>query len=182
VLVKMREQETNCRRFDNTPGTRKHRATELLSERHGLSALFCPGFLARSQLIFTQKACPRARKNRSESLLTAFSRLAYDPDSETTRLTLFDPPQPDRIDGGKGENILVGRRNQASLPSDEDAGDLCREGERRAHDGRKRLQKNRAGDCPPNWPILRGRSTTPPSRRHKAVHGETPYEHCSYHT
>ena len=47
MLVKMREQETNCRRFDNTPGTRKHRATELFNERHGLSALFCSGFLAR---------------------------------------------------------------------------------------------------------------------------------------
>src|SRR5271157_3073702 len=34
MLVKMREQETNCRRFDNTPGTRKHRATELFNERH----------------------------------------------------------------------------------------------------------------------------------------------------
>ena len=49
MLVKMREQETNCRRFDNTPGTRKHRATELFNERHGLSALFCSGFLARSR-------------------------------------------------------------------------------------------------------------------------------------
>ena len=50
VLVKMREQETNCRRLDNTPGTRKHRATELFNERHGLSALFCSGFLARYRL------------------------------------------------------------------------------------------------------------------------------------
>lgn len=56
--------------------------------------------------------------------------------SETTRLTFFDPPQSDRFDGGKGEHILVGRRTLGSLPSDEDAGDLCREGERRAHDGR----------------------------------------------
>ena len=47
MLVKMREQETNCRRFDNTPGTRKHRATELFNERHRLSALLCSGFLAR---------------------------------------------------------------------------------------------------------------------------------------
>jgi hypothetical protein len=50
VLVKMREQETNCRRFDNTPGTRKHGATELFNERHGLSALFCSGFLTRCRL------------------------------------------------------------------------------------------------------------------------------------
>jgi hypothetical protein len=40
VLVKMRELETNYRRFDNTPGTRKHKATELFNERHGPSALF----------------------------------------------------------------------------------------------------------------------------------------------
>ena len=32
------EQRTNCRRFDDTPGTRKHRATELFNERHGLLA------------------------------------------------------------------------------------------------------------------------------------------------
>jgi hypothetical protein len=32
--------------FDNTPGTRKHSATELFNERHGLSAFFCSGFLA----------------------------------------------------------------------------------------------------------------------------------------
>ena len=51
--MKMREQETNCRRFDNTPGTRKHRATELFNERHGLSALFCSGFLARCRLAVT---------------------------------------------------------------------------------------------------------------------------------
>ncbi len=50
VLVKMREQEINCRRFDNTPGTRKHRAIKLFNERHGLSALFCSGFLARCRL------------------------------------------------------------------------------------------------------------------------------------
>jgi hypothetical protein len=68
-------------------------------------------------------------------LLTVFSRAVYAADSEATRLTFFDPPQPDRIDGGKGEHILVGRRILGSLPSDEDAGDLCREGERRAHDG-----------------------------------------------
>jgi hypothetical protein len=55
VLVKMREQETNCRRFDNTPGTRKHRATELFDERYGLSALFCSGFLARWRLTDTDR-------------------------------------------------------------------------------------------------------------------------------
>jgi hypothetical protein len=59
VLVKMREQETNCRRFDNTPGTRKHRATELFNERHGLSAPFCSGFLART--------FPDRSRNRSTS-------------------------------------------------------------------------------------------------------------------
>jgi hypothetical protein len=53
MLVKMREQETNCRRFDNTPGTRKHRATELINEHQGLSALFCSGFLARCRLVRT---------------------------------------------------------------------------------------------------------------------------------
>jgi hypothetical protein len=46
MLAKMREQETNCRRFDNAPRIRKHRATGLLDERHGLSALFCSRFLA----------------------------------------------------------------------------------------------------------------------------------------
>jgi hypothetical protein len=55
VLVKMREQETNCRRFDNTPGTQKHRATELFNERHGLSALSCSGFLARCRHIITDQ-------------------------------------------------------------------------------------------------------------------------------
>lgn len=53
MLVKMREQEASCRRFDNTPDTRKHRATELFNERHGLSALFCSGFLARCRLVRT---------------------------------------------------------------------------------------------------------------------------------
>jgi hypothetical protein len=53
VLVKIREQETNCRRFDNTPGTRKHRATQLFSERHRLSALLCSGFLARCRRCVT---------------------------------------------------------------------------------------------------------------------------------
>jgi hypothetical protein len=53
VLAKMRKQETNCRRFDNTPGTRKHRATELFNKRHGLSALFCSGFLVRWRLPYT---------------------------------------------------------------------------------------------------------------------------------
>lgn len=51
VLVKIREQEPNCRRFDNTPGTQKHRATEFFNERHVLSALFCLGFLARCRLL-----------------------------------------------------------------------------------------------------------------------------------
>ena len=31
-------------------------------------------------------------------------------------------------------------------------------------------------------PILRGRSATPPRRRHQTVHGETTYEHRSHHT
>jgi len=56
VLEKMREQETSCRLFDNTPGTQKHRATELFNERHGLSALFCAGFRARCQLLDTKSA------------------------------------------------------------------------------------------------------------------------------
>jgi hypothetical protein len=47
VLVKMREQETNCQRFDNTPGTLKRRAQELFNESYGPSALFCSEFLAR---------------------------------------------------------------------------------------------------------------------------------------
>jgi hypothetical protein len=51
VLEKMREQETYCRLFDNTPGIRKHRVTELFNERHGLSALFCSEFLARRRLL-----------------------------------------------------------------------------------------------------------------------------------
>jgi hypothetical protein len=50
VLVKMREQETNYRRFDNTPGIRKHIATELFNERRGLSTFFGSGFLARQVL------------------------------------------------------------------------------------------------------------------------------------
>jgi hypothetical protein len=37
--------------FDNTPGTRKHSATELFNERHGLSAFFCSGFLAGCRLM-----------------------------------------------------------------------------------------------------------------------------------
>src|ERR1700686_1458833 len=61
VLVKMREQLTNCQRFDNTPGTRKHRATELFNERHGLSALFCSGFLARCRLIVSYSTCQKVR-------------------------------------------------------------------------------------------------------------------------
>ena len=36
MLVKIREEEVDCRRFDNTLGTPKHRATELFNERHGL--------------------------------------------------------------------------------------------------------------------------------------------------
>ena len=56
MLVKMREQEPNCRQFDNTPGTRKHRATELFNERHGLSAFFCSGFLARCRLMRIDQA------------------------------------------------------------------------------------------------------------------------------
>jgi hypothetical protein len=47
VLVKMREQETNCQRFDNALGIRKHRTTEHFNERPGLSALYCSGFLAQ---------------------------------------------------------------------------------------------------------------------------------------
>jgi hypothetical protein len=54
VLVKMREQEKDCRRFDNTPGTRKHRATELFNESDSLSALFCSGLLARYRLAVTK--------------------------------------------------------------------------------------------------------------------------------
>jgi hypothetical protein len=50
VLVKMLELETSCRRFDNRPGTRKHRATELSNERRVLSALFYSEFPARSRL------------------------------------------------------------------------------------------------------------------------------------
>src|SRR5580658_4803328 len=50
VLVKMREREANCRRSDNKPGTRKHRATKLSNERHDLSALFCSGSLTRCRL------------------------------------------------------------------------------------------------------------------------------------
>jgi hypothetical protein len=50
VLVKVWEQETSYRRFDNTPGTRKHRATQFFNERRGLSALFCSEFLARCRL------------------------------------------------------------------------------------------------------------------------------------
>ena len=53
MLVKMREQKTNCLRFDNTPGTRRHRATELFNERLVLSALFRLGFLARCRLHVT---------------------------------------------------------------------------------------------------------------------------------
>ena len=51
VLEKMQEQETSCRLFDNTPGARKDRATELFNERQGLSALFCSEFLARCRLL-----------------------------------------------------------------------------------------------------------------------------------
>ena len=40
MLVKLRELEIDCRRFD-TPGSRKRRATELFNERHGLSVLSC---------------------------------------------------------------------------------------------------------------------------------------------
>jgi hypothetical protein len=54
VLVKMREQKTNCLRFDNPQGTRKHRATELFNERHVLSALARAGFLARCRLSITE--------------------------------------------------------------------------------------------------------------------------------
>lgn len=46
VLMRIREQEVDCRRFDNTLATGKHRATEFFNEHHGLSALFCSGFLA----------------------------------------------------------------------------------------------------------------------------------------
>ena len=45
--MKLRKQEPNCRRFDNTPGIRKHGATELFNERHALSALFCSESLAK---------------------------------------------------------------------------------------------------------------------------------------
>ncbi len=48
-----REYGTNCQRFDNRLGTRKRRATELLNECHGLSALICSGFLARCRPIVT---------------------------------------------------------------------------------------------------------------------------------
>jgi len=49
----MREQETNCRRFDNTRGPRKHRATELSNERYRQSALFGSGLLEGCRLIVT---------------------------------------------------------------------------------------------------------------------------------
>ena len=54
--------------------------------------------------------------------------------SETARSTSFDPPQPDRLTEAKG-SISSSVAVSGSLPSDEDAGDHCREGERRAHDG-----------------------------------------------
>ena len=44
--------------------------------------------------------------------------------SVTVRLTSFDPPQPDRRSGGKGEQILFGRRTFGNSPLDGEAGDL----------------------------------------------------------
>jgi len=51
--VKMQEQAINCQRFDNTSGTRRHRARGLCNERHGPLGLFCSGFLARCRLTGT---------------------------------------------------------------------------------------------------------------------------------
>jgi hypothetical protein len=51
-LARMREQETSCQRFDNAPGSQKHRATELFNESHGLSALCCHDFLRDADLSF----------------------------------------------------------------------------------------------------------------------------------
>ena len=51
VLVMMREEEIDSRRFDNTQGIRKHRQSKLFNERHGLSTLFCSGFHARYRIM-----------------------------------------------------------------------------------------------------------------------------------
>jgi hypothetical protein len=66
VLVKMREGEIDSRRFDNTPGTWKHRTTELFNERHGLSALFCSGFPTRCRLrgVYARGIAQSLRPNR----------------------------------------------------------------------------------------------------------------------
>ena len=65
------------------------------------------GSAVNGRLVSTNQRCSSTL--RSESL-TALSRSDYAPYSETTRLTFFDPPQPDHTHGGKGEHILVGRR------------------------------------------------------------------------
>jgi hypothetical protein len=81
--VKMREQLTNCQRFDNTPGTRKRRATELFNERHGLSALFCSGFLARCRLNASYSTCQKVRsldpasKTQNHPLKTGYKRARW---------------------------------------------------------------------------------------------------------
>jgi hypothetical protein len=61
--VSVREEKTNCRRFDDTRGTRKHRATEVFSERYGQSALFRLVFLRNANLDSTESIVRLARRD-----------------------------------------------------------------------------------------------------------------------
>ena len=74
MLVKMREQETNCRRFDNTAGTRKHSTTGFLNERRGLSALLLVRIscgMPTSHYPFVESISPKGRDSAQESIQSA---------------------------------------------------------------------------------------------------------------